>query len=347
MWRIVVSLKSPGVELPIRTIHNNNLQAHRTGTRVLEDLQPLVDSIRTLGMQLPVLILAESLQVVDGNRRLAAAETLGWETVPVLCTSDWEVASRYMREKKALEATLPFLSLSWEELDTLASYNLLALYSSHLNALKGHARHHGPVAPANGPSLYNNAIGELLGIEPSIIKTVRDTFASVRRCEKLGQFEKAKRLKELIVRVETEAPADEPYRGIYGLRNTARDAASGAITLEDMERRLVRGAKRRRRSDILDANPDLRRWERARRDGAGSDFAQTVFNLTQVLSQLSSEAERLGKVVESLSEADVVLFANSIRISVNRFNALRRKLYTAGTKSNENPTHDNENPTRK
>lgn len=65
--------------VPVRSIQPR--QFHRaTG-----NLQALVDSMASIGQQVPILV-DDVYQVVDGERRLAAARILGWDTISCLAT---------------------------------------------------------------------------------------------------------------------------------------------------------------------------------------------------------------------------------------------------------------------
>jgi hypothetical protein len=61
------------------------VEAIRTGERArkaLGDLQPLIDSITTMGLLHPI-VVAENHALIAGHRRLEAVKALGWSEVPV------------------------------------------------------------------------------------------------------------------------------------------------------------------------------------------------------------------------------------------------------------------------
>ncbi len=63
------------------------LSAHNPKIRTsVKSLSRLIKSIETIGLIYP-LAVSKSMQLIDGHRRLAAVEAMGWEEVPILVAS--------------------------------------------------------------------------------------------------------------------------------------------------------------------------------------------------------------------------------------------------------------------
>src|SRR5436309_11859824 len=86
-------------------------------------VQRMVDSIRTYGFKIPVLVTREG-EVIDGHLRVKAARELGVSEVPVIVCEDW--TSEQVRAFRLLVNR----SASWAEWDWTA-------VAEELNALSG------------------------------------------------------------------------------------------------------------------------------------------------------------------------------------------------------------------
>jgi len=75
------------------------------------DLDSLASSMETLGLLQPILI-DETMVLVDGGRRLAAAQSLKWTTIPTVLRSSLSRADLHILE---LEANMRRKDMTWQE----------------------------------------------------------------------------------------------------------------------------------------------------------------------------------------------------------------------------------------
>lgn len=91
-----------------------------------DDLKPLIDSIRRNGLRVPVL-LAPDFLVIDGARRVRAAQIVGLTEVPVVVTSDWTVILSNLTVARNPDDRT-YKPMSWMEVHDLQSRILAPLY---------------------------------------------------------------------------------------------------------------------------------------------------------------------------------------------------------------------------
>lgn len=116
------------VEVPIGRLKISDVREERDD----EALAGLVESMRMVGLLSPIIIASEIdedagewFRVVCGRRRVKAARTLGWETIPAIL---WQLDD-VRREMAVLSENLHRLELSSAERDT-AYLRYVQLYSS-------------------------------------------------------------------------------------------------------------------------------------------------------------------------------------------------------------------------
>ncbi len=95
------------VEIASIVVHREERQRRD----VLDDIDPLADSIRRLGLIHPICITRD-LQLVAGERRLTAARALGWTHIP--CHFTDELDSAVLRAIE-LEENVKRKDISWED----------------------------------------------------------------------------------------------------------------------------------------------------------------------------------------------------------------------------------------
>ena len=312
--------------MPIRDILWSNPEWFRSD---IGDVGPLVQSIKEQGLQVPILI-TEDLLVLDGARRLTAYMSMGRKEVPVVITNNWDQAIEHLERTRAAEAAgLPFDYMSWEDLDALWRLGMVPLQKPDKIArmLKSRGREVKHRGPKTTSFVVNDALSRAFAIESSTVKALRDTFAAVRSLEeKLRPTDDQKKaLRTLIRQVEAKNPGGK-FSGLYGLRNLMREFTKGALPLEEaaniVESREMSG---RRVKDQVEA------WERNRRTKPPTE-SEIIGNFCRVISQFGDEAQRFQDFEEGL---DVKPLITQIRITVNRFNALRRRLESGATTEGE------------
>jgi ParB-like chromosome segregation protein Spo0J len=150
------------VELPIQEI--------KIGDRYRKDLgdvADLVESIRALGM-LQLIVVTEDYRLIAGERRLAAAKTLGWETVPVHVAKDLSAAVDLLRAERD-ENTCR------KDLSPLEAVALGKKIEELLRPkMKERQREHGKTAPGRA----KNTSGKLTEVTDGQPKETRDAAAA-------------------------------------------------------------------------------------------------------------------------------------------------------------------------
>jgi hypothetical protein len=309
--------------MPIRDILWSNPEWFRTS---VGDVQSLSQSIKKQGLQVPILV-TEDLLVLDGARRITAYMSLGRKEIPVVVTNDWDRIIGHLEHTRAAEAAgLPFEYMSWEDLDTLWRLGITPLYKSTKIAKMVKAvaaRRKGKVEPKTerGDVAVNSALGRAFAMDQATVKALRDSFAALRGIEERYKptDDQSKALRMIVRQVEVKNPGGK-YAGIYGLRNLLREFSKGEIPLDQAADVLgIRELAGRRARD------QVRGWERKRRDHPLTND-QVIANFCRVISQFGEESLRFEDFEPSLNTEPLI---GQIRTTVNRLNALRRRLERA------------------
>jgi len=315
--------------MPIRDILWSNPEWFRTS---VGDVQSLSLSIKERGLQVPILV-TEDLLVLDGARRITAYMSLGRKEIPVVVTNDWDRIIGHLERTRAAEAAgLPFEYMSWEDLDTLWRLGVVPLYkptkiAKMVKAVAAKKNGKEPeVRRPRGDVAVNSALGRAFAMDQATVKALRDLFAAIKGIEERYRptDDQSKALRMLIRQVEAKNP-NGTFTGIHGLRTLLREFSKGEIPLEQLAEVLeTRELAGRRPRD------QVRGWERRRRDHVPTDD-QVIANFCRVISQFGEESLRFESFEPSLNTEPLT---SQIRTTVNRLNALRRRLERA-TQSTE------------
>lgn len=125
-------MSSVDVTLPIEHITNVNPVWIRED---LGDLGPLAKSIKKEGQRQPILV-DSTYRVIDGARRIEAAQNIGWSTIFVVVAHDFFVASDHLVESQGTDYQLPH--------DIFAKIELIGIlremYRPHVRATSAKTR---------------------------------------------------------------------------------------------------------------------------------------------------------------------------------------------------------------
>lgn len=330
------------VRLPIQTIRDANLTWVRTEAGSQRGGDELLRSLQEQRMQLPIL-LTEEFVVVDGARRLLRAEQLGWQTVPVLVTSDWDLVQRYFQTARKLEAAgLPHEPMTWAEITDLVAGPLSQLY--HGRRVERHriakaanaARRAAGLAPfPRAKHGYTKDAAEVLGWREADLKGVRELYwalaslqaqedAARKAAHRKGGAEAqaavpryAQALRAEALRLESHGKA-EGGGGLYSLLRKLRWTATGNNPAD-----FKAGAARRKVGEPTTTQRRARAAVDTSAVGRELD-ATTLARLTQVLTDLGIEASAYTHLRPSVRTEDARSAAADIKAAVNRINALAR-----------------------
>lgn len=316
--------------MPIRDILWSNPEWFRTN---IGDVQPLVQSIKEHGLQVPIL-LTEDLLVLDGARRLTAYMSMGRKEIPVVITNNWDRVIGHLERTRAVEASgFPFEYMSWEDLDALWRLGIIPLHKSEKIAkmikTTAERKKRGIPRPAVNSTSFavNESLSQAFAMEVSTVKGVRDTFAALRGIEeKLRPTDDQKKaLRGLVLQAEAKSP-DGQFVGLYGLRNLLREFSKGAIPIKDAAS--ILNAKEQSGRRVRD---QVTAWEQNRRRVPATE-SEIIANFCRVVSQFGDEAQQFRSFDSKLNTGPLI---EQIRVAVNRFNALRRRLESGATTEGE------------
>jgi len=316
--------------MPIRDILWSNPEWFRVS---LGDVQPLVQSIKEHGLQVPILV-TEDLLVLDGARRITAYLAMGRKEIPVVVTSNWDRVIEHLERTRAAEASgLPFEYMPWEDLDTQWRLGIVPLYGAEkiakmLKSVADKKKGKKPQPPPpRGDVAVNSGLARAFAMDPSVVKGLRDTFAALRGIEENYQptDDQKKDLRMLIRQVEDKNSGGE-FVGIYGLRNVVREFRRGDIPIDQVANVVAaRDTSRRQAKD------QVRAWEKRRRETPPTE-SEIVVNFCRVINQFGEEAQRFQGFEAKLDAEPLIA---QLRTAVNRFNALRRRLESGATTEGE------------
>jgi len=334
---------SSDVRLSIRDIRNANPVWLRSEDRLhpLDDLQV---SIKEDGMLLPVLVRKDFV-MLDGARRLLAAEKLHWRSVPVTVANDWATVVRHFKQVNKLEAEgLPYRRLTWMELDELW-VTLLTPVHRHVRreqTIRERARRAGlrkkgmsetEVRREPAYTGFVTDLAELFNMKPIHVKLIREIFHTYRALkdttpEMVEPFERL-----LVVAEETGVETAST------VRQFVRNIRLGTFTVDEAARRAEKSLNnafaapwrltRRTSQEIEDENTERREIFAGQSNLLPATTLPAVQNLTKILEQLSWDAGQFQNFGD-IEPAHLVALSSTIRTSVNRINAMRRRLEAHG-----------------
>lgn len=327
---------SSDTRLPIRDLCNAN-PAWLRSRENLRNLDALARSLAKSGMLQPVLVRPDFV-VLDGARRLLAAEKLGWTEVPVVMANSWSVVKKYYAQLNELEAELPGLNvpLHWVELDELWSVLFKPVHQATRTAQAVTERrrraklrqqgltekkvvHHDSDAAYTG---YVIDLADMFKMRPIHVKLIRDIFHSYRVLQKqdpaaLGPFQKLLAMGEQYG-IQTSSTIRMYMRNVRGGMSVQEAEEKARHSLGN-----AFGAPWRKTRRVKEAHAELR--EVTAHVSIGKE---TVQNLTKLLDQISLEASRFHEF--AVDQATVGQISIDVRIAVNRINAMRRRLEAHG-----------------
>lgn len=167
----------------IKDLLNSN-PVYVRGLNLGKSWPALKQSMDKIGQVLPVLTTSDYL-IIDGARRVEAALALGWKTIEVVATDDWDTIIRHLHGARlAGDDDLPYEPMRWLEIADLCGRILAPPYQPirHARAvarrrsgLKGRAKTEGAVN-----SHFNVEIARALGMSPNQLQAIRELGSAVR-----------------------------------------------------------------------------------------------------------------------------------------------------------------------
>jgi hypothetical protein len=330
------------VRLPVRQIRDANLTWVRRDAESFDNDDDLLASLDNDGLMLP-LLLTEELVVVDGARRFARLEWLGWRDVPVLVTTDWPTVCDFYRSARDLEAKgLPHDPMTWAEVVDLVSGPIEQLYqhrrlerwrTSRATRLASGAPPRHRSGGAKRESDYIAEVAQALGWRQADLRTVREIYWNLEAIDiqETLAYKDTLQAQGAVAAGALPRYTDELRTDALRLENGDGDAMTMTALLKKVKwvaagKDLVnlRAGKIRRkfgeptvteRKAAIAADPTA--------TGRELD-AQTLARLSQALEGFGIEAEAYTHLRPSVRADDARNAAKAIRAAVNKFNRLSR-----------------------
>lgn len=327
--------------LPVRQIRDANLSWVRSDPGPYDD--GLMRSLRKEGMRFPILLTTEFV-IADGARRFLRAERLGWQEVPVVVTTDWEVVRQYFETARKLEAdgNAHHEPMSWTEIVDLVAGPMDLLY--HRRRLeRGRASRAAAAArkAAGLPKIstkneidYVGEVADVLGWRRSDLRSVREIFWALTVIEAQEAAERAAAVKEggaeaaeripqqaLLLRGEVirlEEAGGVEGGGLYSMLKKLRWIVSGKDPIV-----LKTGRAKRRVGEPTFTERKARRAADPNAVGRELD-APTVARVSQMLTVLGTEADEYTHVRPSVRIEEAKAAARDLKAAVNQINRLIR-----------------------
>lgn len=324
---------SSSASLPIKQIRDVNLAWVRTD---LGDIEVLRDSIREEGLQLPIL-LTTNMFVADGARRLVACEQLGWERVPVVATSDWDLVTKYYKRTRELAREgWPSEPMSWSDLYDLLNGPMKDLYAERYRVLRKKVVDHNARMRMTGGKpvvekkhLYTTAVSQALGFKDSDLRSIREVYTALRKLgrpaekgEDPGKVDQrhlwAKTLGEQFVESEQNG-GDRLYAIMARVRLAAQGKDWGAV-------KAIRG-----RRNLGDPSVEQRRAANAEAAPTGREADATfIKNTEKLLRDLGDTAAFYTHVRPNVRMSDAAEAADNMKKSIGKLNGLIRVIRAYG-----------------
>lgn len=307
--------------LPIRDIRNANPVWLRDQ---LGPVDQLAKSIRAHGLNIPVLLRSDWV-MLDGARRLAAVDKLGWTEIPVVIANSWDQVIKYFTEVLELENSSTDMRrapMRWSELDELWSVLLKPIHEERRRTRIGAQRKVNDALRAQGRfqqktrayTEYTQDLADMFGYSVVAVKSLRDSFARLRGLNDTHP-EFVADLRTLWSKVELEG-IDRIYSIKHGIRLVREGRATPDQALRIMAKALGSGVQlpRTQRKSRLSL-PDM---------AAPEVQPRALRNFVTTLEQLSVQSMHFLNFREDTESAQEA--ASTIRLAVSRINQMRRRL---------------------
>lgn len=223
-------------QLAIKYITDANAAWARSNLGPLDELKA---SIRREGVRKPVLV-QEDFMMLDGARRVVAAQAVGLSLVPVIICHTWADVLEHLRPVEP-----DCLPMDWPDLVDYWGITLKGLQNRHQRIVASKTRRDNsmlsddddePVKGPSGYSQYTNELAAIYKVAPATIKLLRDYLLRLRRMrprfpklyeglhakfpvgEEARDLARSRYIKSLIERVRLGQLNEEEALSIYDIR---------------------------------------------------------------------------------------------------------------------------------
>lgn len=296
-------------ELLVKYLRDANPTPYRTD---LGPLDELVSDIRAKGIREPLLI-THDFGIIDGFRRLAAAEQLHMTQVPIQVISAWSDLTRALKPAEA--DCYPY---NWEDLLVFWESALKPLHQAHRFKAALYSRRTGIRSGRSGHySEYQLDIATMYGVQPSTIKTLRDYLHRLARMEKHYPV--------FVKGVRGLLPSGEAARNIAASRVIKAVADKLTRTDKWTQEEALTVFEQRLSAAISSDRPRVPRVTNIKLDRNAPVTPKTLLdNTVMILDQVVMQARSW--VNFDLSEEEVEETLDGLVSAVTEINSLRKRL---------------------
>lgn len=286
------------------------------------DIDALTQDIRKRGVLIPIVVAAPDYLVLDGARRIVAAQQAGLKQVPMTWCRDWPTAVEALKVSVQQPDAYP---MTWAELLVVWDHIFKPLsnkYRYHIGNVV--SRRNGTKKPRGiGYSDYGVQLAEIYSTTPGAIKTFRDGWSLLRNTQESEPEFYAKMTEAIATVMKDPANRDIP-RGrqikyavhriqMHGLRTTVEEVVQ---TFCDM----VTGPQitgKRATTSYLSRGSYVHRSE-------PPVASATIHNWVMKLEQLAQQGDLFLNFKEDEAAANAL--AGRITVAVRQIHATRRRL---------------------
>lgn len=319
--------------LPVSTILGSNPGRIREHLTELEGLQK---SLQDHGMLLPVL-LTQDWELVDGARRVAAAQNLGWVDVPVLIGPEWPTVIAYFKEATRLAGLgQQAVPMTWMELADLWGGPITRLYHNERIRRMVETRRRtraGEVLaqPETTATGITQDLAAMFGYSDNDVKMLRDIRSSWNRMAEQGRTRQAatearKLINDFYQWVITIDKDPRPTHGTGRLREIMHGLAGHRMTLAEANQAVAKFQERRATKSKPHVIGTRVRDTTTRLDRP--DTSTAAGRLVDMLVTVANEADHFDFDLAPVTPDQAAALADLILRCSLKTNKLKRQLLT-------------------
>ena len=327
--------------LPVSTILDNNpgrIREHLTG------LEGLKRSLQDHGMLLPVL-LTQDWELVDGARRIEAAQQLGWVDVPVLIGPEWPTVIAYFKEATRLAGLgQQAVPMTWMELADLWGGPVTRLYHNERIRRMVETRRRtraGEVldSPETTATGITQDLAVMFGYNDNDVKMFRDIRSSWNRMAEQTRTRQAaaearKLIDDFYQWVVTVDKEPRPTHGSGRLREIMHGLAGNRMTIAEARQAVAKfQARRTTKVKTSTASTPVRVTSRLDRP----DTSTAAGRLVDMLVTVANEADHFDFDLSPVTPDQAATLADLILRCSLKTNKLKRQLLALA--ETPNPTN--------
>lgn len=275
------------------------------------DIDLLAASIADIGLLQPVVVTAD-LRLVAGERRLRAARSLGWTTVPTRIVSSLTDAVSVLKaerdENTCRKAMTPEeLVTVGLEIERLERPRAKERQAHGLTAPGRPLNARGPLGPSDAPSRTNEVVADALGTSTNTYKRAKHVV--------------------LVAKGEIEAPPE--VKAVAEEQLDRMNSGETPITTAYNRVREARSPQAEKPRPAPDSR--LTRPQPPKYGGNRKKHAQILESVAISLQGLAMVADEITELDASVTDEEAVRLADDLSKSIRSLNRIKQNLYRKAT----------------